>query len=284
MTKISAILDFLETIAPLRLAEEWDNVGLLLGDRHREIDTALTCLTVTPETVAEAMERRAGLIVSHHPFPFFAEKKWTADTATGALLLSLTEAKIAVYSPHTAHDSAAWGINRQLAAMLDLTNVEPLRRLDVLADPSMLAGLGDETVCVMDSELGRPLGCGRLGRLRNPMRLGELLATVRRLLNLDSLLWTGDFNQRVEKLAIACGAADDFLDDAVRLGADAFLLGETKFHHALLARQSGLALIVPGHFATEYFAAAVLARRMAHYFPDLAVYSAESETDPFRTN
>jgi dinuclear metal center YbgI/SA1388 family protein len=127
--RIADIIAFLDRFAPQELAEEWDNVGLLLGDRLREAPRVLTCLTLTPDVAREAIDRGVGLIVTHHPILFRAVKRLTADNSEGRMLLDLTAAGVAVYSPHTAYDSAGDGINEQLARSLGLTGVEPLRPL-----------------------------------------------------------------------------------------------------------------------------------------------------------
>lgn len=129
MPCVSDVVAFLERFAPLELAEEWDNVGLLAGDRRRDIERVITCLTLTPEVAREAIERQAALIVAHHPILFRAVKRITADDAQGRMLLELIAAGIAVYSPHTAYDSAADGINQQLAQRLGLTQIGALRTL-----------------------------------------------------------------------------------------------------------------------------------------------------------
>ena len=65
VTKIQQVCEYLDQFAPTRLAEDWDNVGLLTGDRGTECQRIMTCLTVTPESAAEAIEKGANLIVSH---------------------------------------------------------------------------------------------------------------------------------------------------------------------------------------------------------------------------
>lgn len=127
MPTVADLVAFLEHFAPLDLAEEWDNVGLLLGNRRHEVSRVLTCLTLTPDVAVEAIEQNASLIVTHHPVLFRPVKRLTSDDAQGKMLLELSAARIAVYSPHTAYDSAAAGINQQLADMLGLTDVAPLR-------------------------------------------------------------------------------------------------------------------------------------------------------------
>ena len=129
MPTVADISDFLQAFAPLELAEEWDNVGLLLGDGADPAERIMTCLTVTPITAGEAIESRAGLIVSHHPILFRGCNRLAADSAEGKMLLSLIRAGVAVYSPHTAFDNTRGGINDLLADRLGLTNVRPLREV-----------------------------------------------------------------------------------------------------------------------------------------------------------
>ena len=70
MPTVAEFVAFLERFAPLELAEEWDNVGLLAGDRERATNCVLTCLTLTADVAREAIEGQAGLIVTHHPVLF----------------------------------------------------------------------------------------------------------------------------------------------------------------------------------------------------------------------
>ena len=98
------LANFLETFAPSSLAAEWDNVGLLVGDRACRVDRVMTCLTITLESASEAIEACADLIVTHHPFPFKPLKRMTGDTREGRILLDLISAGISIYSTHTAFD------------------------------------------------------------------------------------------------------------------------------------------------------------------------------------
>ena len=127
MTLISDIASWMESIAPLRLSAEWDNTGLLLGDESREARRVMTCLTLTPESVREAIDRKADLVVSHHPLPFRPLKRITTAETSGRLLWQLASAGISIYSPHTAWDSAAAGINAMLAERLKLRFGSPNR-------------------------------------------------------------------------------------------------------------------------------------------------------------
>src|SRR5579862_4938133 len=128
MSTIADLCSWLDAFAPVRLAAEWDNVGLLMGERSDACERIMTCLTITPESAAEAVERRASLIVTHHPILFRPVKRLSADSAEGAMLWKLARAGVSVYSPHTAFDNARHGINARLAERLRLGDVAPLRK------------------------------------------------------------------------------------------------------------------------------------------------------------
>ncbi len=127
MTNVADLLQWVEAFAPRRLAEDWDNVGLLWGDPLAPVSRIMTCLTVTPETALEALEEGAELIVSHHPVLFRAVKQVRADHRETGMLWRLAGAQVSIISPHTAFDNTAGGINDGLAHRLGLTDVQPLR-------------------------------------------------------------------------------------------------------------------------------------------------------------
>jgi dinuclear metal center YbgI/SA1388 family protein len=258
MPTIQMIAAFLEQFAPSRLAEEWDNVGLLVGDSRRDVRRLMTCLSVTPASVAEAVQRRADLIVAHHPLPFSALKRLTADTTAGRLLLELIRAEVAVYSPHTAFDSAQEGINQRLAAGLGLRGIAPL----------------------LPHAAGQ--GVGRWGWLQEVLPLEQLAGRLREFLALTRLQMVGDPQQPVRTVAVACGAAGELLSAARTAGCDCMVLGETRFHTCLEADANGIGLLLPGHFASERFAVEQLGEVLAQHFPALEVWASRDEHDPLR--
>ncbi|MBQ7985675.1 MAG: Nif3-like dinuclear metal center hexameric protein, partial [Clostridia bacterium] len=91
--KISDIIERLEKEFPLELACEWDNVGLLVGDRDREVNTVVTCLDVTEDVIEFAKNADAELIISHHPVLFAPINRINRDTKTGKLLMDVIENK-----------------------------------------------------------------------------------------------------------------------------------------------------------------------------------------------
>ena len=256
MPTVAAIAAFLEQLAPFHLAEDWDNVGLLVGHRDRSVTKLMTCLTVTPASAAEVIETHAELIVTHHPMPFLATKRLTADTTVGRMLLDLIAAGVAVFSAHTAFDSAAEGINQRLAAGLQLRGITPL-----VPHPE-------------------GLGAGRLGWLADPLPLEQLAGRLKQFLKIEHLQLVGDPKQTVRTVAVACGAAGELLDAARQNDCDAMVVGEARFHTCLEAESLGIALLLPGHFASERFAMECLADVLVRQFPDVHVWPSRREKDP----
>ena len=260
MTTLQEITNFLESFAPLSLSEEWDNTGLLIGDRCRseKIDRVMTCLTLTPDVAEEAIAQQANLVVTHHPILFQAVQCITSDTTEGAMILKLIEANIAVYSPHTSYDSAQKGINQQIATSLGLTNIDILRPLE------------DQPTS----------GAGRYGDLSKPVLLSELNKQIKQVLNINALQFVGDADATISRIGIACGSAAEFLHDAKQHGCQALLTGEARFHACLEARSNEIALVIAGHYATERPAMEFLATRLQTEFINLKTWCSNAETDP----
>jgi len=256
---VEDVLQWMRHFAPLELAEEWDNVGLLVGDAGQPVERVMTCLTVTDGSADEAVARGAELVVTHHPMPFRPLKRLTNTSAPGRLLLKLIRAGICVYSPHTAFDSCGAGINSQLAEGIGLVGVEPL---------------------VPTTEAEPSLGTGRLGRFDLPITLADLGGRLKKLLNVQRLQRVGAADHPVRRVAVGCGSAGELLATAIERACDCMVLGETRWHTCVEAEASGIALLMPGHYASERFAVEHLADQLGAMFPDLEVWASRQERDP----
>ena len=268
---------WLQGVAPLELSETWDNTGLLLGDPAQAAERVMTCLTLTPASVAEAVAARAQMVVVHHPLPFKPLAKLTTQTVAGGMLWSLARAGISVYAPHTAWDSAARGINARLAELLGLADVQPL----LPADPVAAAGVGS----------------GRIGNLADPQPLSTVIRQLSAALpgcrprvvlpELHSASHgdegaSGGGAVPVRRVAIACGSGGSLLPAAAAAGSELFLTGEATFHTCLEAQAAGVSLLMVGHFASERFAMEQLADEMGQALPGLQTWASQNEKDPVR--
>ena len=120
--KCQTVAGILDELAPRRLAESWDNVGLLVGDNKQKINRVMVCLDVPEWVVEEAIEKDVDMIVSHHPMIFNGIKRVNSDTATGRKLLSLIKNNVALYCLHTNYDIVAGGLNDIFARELGFLN------------------------------------------------------------------------------------------------------------------------------------------------------------------
>jgi dinuclear metal center YbgI/SA1388 family protein len=258
MPSRAAVTTALESIAPLRLAADWDAVGLLVSPRRPAIERIMTCLSLTEDVANEAVRRAADLVVTHHPLPFRPVSRLIDDGHVGRVLLALAGAGTGVWSPHTAWDSAAGGINDQLAAMIGLAHVAPL-------EP--------------DAEL--PLvGFGRAGTAPEAMTVAGMARRVGAALRVRHVQLIGAADRPAGRVGIVCGSGGDCIPQVVREACDTLLTGEIKLHQAIEAAAAGLAVVAVGHHASERFSMAVLAERLTAAVPGLECWASEVEQDP----
>ncbi len=124
--KISTIMNQLEVLAPISLQESYDNSGLLVGDRNADIDSALLCLDSIEEVIEEAIERKCGLVIAHHPIVFSGIKSLTGKNYIERTLLKAIKNDIAIYAIHTNLDNVKNGVNKKMAEKIGLKNLQIL--------------------------------------------------------------------------------------------------------------------------------------------------------------
>lgn len=235
------IIRMLEEMAPQNYAENWDSVGLQVGNEDTAIDKVMVALEVTAAVAAEAEEKSVDLIIAHHPLIFKPIKSITEHDPMGQTLRRLIRADIHVYVAHTNLDIAWGGLNDTLADLLDMERVEMLKPSEV--QPSE----------------GRHIGLGRIGYLTEALLLKDLALALKESLHAVKLRYVGNPEHKIRKVALCSGAGADLLGDAHRAGCDVLITGDVKYHEAREAEMLGIALIDAGHFETESTAVSALA-------------------------
>lgn len=235
------VKDFVNIISemiPARLAEDWDNVGLQVGRSEKEVKVILCALDFSREVMEQAVQLHADIIVTHHPAIFRGIKQFTDVDWRVSLLLEAARKDIAVYSAHTNLDSVAGGVNDVLANLLGLQNVEGLTGEDTLE------------------------GIGRIGVLKDTLALDVFAEKVKTALRLTHITVV-PAGRPVRKVAVCGGSGMDFLDCALRAGADTYVTGDVKYHDAQEARGKRINLIDATHQGTELPVMNELADRLA---------------------
>lgn len=238
--QISRLLEEIEAFAPLGLALDWDNVGLLVGDRSRDVRRVLISLDLTPNALEHAIRIGAELILTHHPV-------WLRGTSsvTDPLMLRLIEHKIALISLHTNFDVAEHSVNHALALALGLIPVSHL------SSETGLKSNPEESI----------YGLGLICKSERDLSLLELAELTKARLGIPSLryyLAGKTEGSKVPRIAL-CGGAGASMIRTAEEKADVLITGDISYHYLL---ESKIPILDAGHFYTEYPALQILLEQM----------------------
>lgn len=258
---LTEVVSLLESFAPLRLAADWDNVGLLI-EPHPSAEAFVSKISLTIDlrepVLDEALAQGADLIVAYHPPIFGGLKQLTHASVAGRIVITALREGVSVYSPHTALDACRGGLNDWLASAFGTGVSQPIE-----PDPAS----PDE-------------GQGRVIELDRPLAIDEAITRVKTHLGLEQLRIARPQGggARVQRVAVCAGAGGAVLANA---RADLYLTGEMR-HHDILAKQAhGAAVIVCDHTNTERGYLPVLAARLREGLSDRAsVDVCARDTDP----
>ena len=256
--KINKVLEILNEWAPEADAQEWDNVGLLIGSEEDELTGILVALDVTEAIANEAKESGSNLIITHHPIIFNPLYTLRRSEYPASVIVQLIKNDLSVYTMHTNLDIAESGVNETLAEKLKLKQIKPFD----------------------DSELG---ALGRIGELQSELRMDDFLKELKSVLAVESLTYKGDTSKFIKKVALCSGAGGSFIDTAVRMNADVFVSSDFK-HSNWLEAGERIALVNAGHFESEEIVLDSiidkLGRRMQNV--DISIRKAKSESKPYK--
>ncbi|HWQ57638.1 MAG TPA: Nif3-like dinuclear metal center hexameric protein [Clostridia bacterium] len=251
--KLNDFLQAMETVAPKALALDFDNVGLLVGPDHDEIQSVLVALDCTPATAQEAVESGADLLLAHHPVFFGGIKRLLPDDPETAGAYILARHGAGLFAAHTNLDAAEGGVNDALAAALGVTSPTPFG-----AD-----------------------GMGRVGSLAHPRKLDDFSRFVSKALG-TAVRVCGEGEKTVFRAAMIGGAAGERFEEAAQAGADVYVTGECKHHHALAAAALGIAVIDAGHYETESVVLPHLIKRLQELTPGVQYHLTRREKPSLR--
>ena len=260
MTTVQDILDLIQTFAPLETAEEWDNVGLLVGRRDQEVKRVLVALDPFPAVIEEAEKTGAELILVHHPL-MFDTKRVTEDDVLGRSIRRLVLADISEISLHTNLDRAQGGVN------------------DCLAKAAGLEKIGFLEVDGVDCN-GREYGYCRVGEVPE-QDLDTYAAFVKKSLGCQAVRVVSG-GKPVHRVAVGSGSSAKFALAAAKAGCDTYVTGDEKYSNFQEAVEIGLNVIDAGHFYTENVVCRALKERLNTAFPELDVEISRTHADMIR--
>lgn len=271
---VDDIIAVVEQIAPLDLAEQWDNCGLQVGSRSQQVKKVWVALDPLLPVVDAAADQGIDLIITHHPLLFQSVKSIDLDSAIGKVIAIAVEHHIALYAAHTNLDSAHHGINTRLADLIGLSDIEPLISGDI------------DSRYAMDRVEATQTGLGRIGWLDPPRTVGELVEPIKRRLHLGRVRIAGDTNLKVSRAAVCSGAGSSLMEAFLSSDAQVYISGDLRYHDARAVEEAGRALIDVGHFASEQIVIDSLVERLRQAATNakwgVSIEPCRLEQDPFK--
>lgn len=247
MTTIKNIMEYFESFAPAQTAMEFDNVGLLVGDKDTYVTKVLLALDITSDVVFEAEKLGCELIISHHPVIFSPVKR----LGTKDVPYLLASKGISALCMHTNLDlSEEFGVNVCLANAIGVKN--PVK-----------------------SELGE---CMFTGELEDEIDMKDFAKNVKTALCCEGLRYT-DSKKTVKKVSVASGGGGSDIFSAVAEGADVLVTGEIKHHEINFANEAGINIVDVGHFKSEDVVILPLIKRLSAQFSNIIFTKSKAYSD-----
>lgn len=243
MASVSEIYRYLDGLLPRSLSASWDNDGLMVcADPQREVKKILFALDITPAVTEYAAEISADLILSHHPLIFHPIRHMDGADAVSRKVMFLIRHGISAMSFHTRLDAAEGGINDILADRLALSDIE---RFGPDGDTS-----------------------GRIGTRKTSLPFEAFCLFVKETLRVPSLC-AAKGKDTVRRVAVLGGAGGDYIEPAIRAGADVLVTGEAGYNHLLEAAENGLSVIAAGHYHTEILFSSFFTAAIGKILPEI---------------
>lgn len=255
---LNDIIEQLELVAPEEMAQEWDNVGLLVGDRSQDIQKIFVALDADEAAIAQAKACGAQLLLTHHPLIFSPLKKVNRDHFISARVVELLRSQMSYYAMHTNFDAARMGA--LVAERIGLSVERPLADLF--------------------TREGKEYGIGVVGTLDEPIKLGGLCADVKRQFGLETVKVFGVIDTMIRRVAICPGSGKSTIEDAIAAGAQVLLTGDIDHHSGIDAVAQGLCIIDAGHYGLEHVFIDDMAQYLKEHLEGVEVF-AQQRRDPF---
>lgn len=255
--RVQDVCDQLTLWAPNELAEDFDNVGLLVGNPDEPVTHILVCHDALESVIDEAIALGASMIVCFHPIIFSGLKKITPDNYVSRSVMKAIQHSIAIYALHTALDKINGGVS------------------DLMADALKLE---QRQILMPEAE---HYGFGRIGFLPNPLNAAEFLAQLSHVFKSSAVKHSALGHKSIHKVAVLGGSGAFAIEKAKEQNADAYVSADLKYHD-FFKGDSGFLLADIGHYESERFTKNAIAQKLREKFPNFAVTLSELNTNPVK--
>lgn len=239
-----------------QFAENYDNVGLIIGEYYTEIQGILINIDVTEEVLEEAEHLGCNLIITHHPIWFQARKKLNGDDYVSRIIMKAIRKNIGLYAIHTNLDNVIHGVNLKIAKILELENLEFIKKHPTL-----------------------DIGSGLMGNLKNPIKIYNFLDKIKEKFKVPVIRFSKAENKTwVQKVGICGGSGSFLIPDVLNHRLDVFITADITYHKFFDNEQQFYLLDI-GHYESEQYTSEIIFDYLKN-LDNFAVYLSKINTNP----
>ena len=261
--KVSEISEILNNWMPTAIAEDFDNVGLIVGNPESIVTNILVTLDTTNEVIDEAIKKDCNLIVSYHPIIFNGLKKITSDSGyVQKSIVNAVKNNISIYAIHTSLDNHPEGITYFLAKKIGLKNLSTL------------------IPKTNDSE-GIKTGMGVIGKLDQPKDEDSFFDLLKDKLNLKYIRHSKKINKTISKVSLVVGSGSFAIKNSLDSEVDAFITSDLKYHNFFEADSKAI-LVDIGHYESENHIKLIIKEFLNKKLPNFTLLLSEDNVNPVK--
>lgn len=255
--KIQKIVDTLEQWSPTQQAEDFDNVGLIVGDVNDDLTGVIICLDTTEKIIDEALEKNCNLIISFHPIIFSGIKKLTPNSYVEKTIIKAIKNKISIYAIHTSLDNHRHGVNYMISKKLGLINSKIL----------------------IPKYETKTIGIGRIGKLKEAINENDFMDYLKSKMQTKLIRHSKFLGKKIKKVAVLGGSGAFGIESSIKQNADAYVTSDLKYHNFFEANDK-IVLFDIGHYESEQFTKNLIHDYLTKKFPSFAIVLATTNTNP----
>jgi len=261
--KVSEISEILNNWMPTAIAEDFDNVGLIVGNPESTVTNILVTLDTTNEVIDEAIKKNCNLIVSYHPIIFNGLKKITSDSGyVQKSIINAVKNNISIYAIHTSLDNHPEGITYFLAKKIGLKNLSTL-----IPKTNDLEGI--------------KTGMGIIGKLDQPKEENSFFALLKDKLNLKYIRHSKKINKTISKVSVVVGSGSFAIKNSLQSEVDAFVTSDLKYHNFFEADNKAV-LVDIGHYESENHIKLIIKEFLNKKLPNFTLLLSEDNVNPVK--
>ena len=255
--KLIEIQNVLENWSPLKNAEEFDNVGLIVGESNSIINKAIITLDTTEQIIDEAIDNGCNLIITFHPLMYKGNETLKSEHYVDKIIVKALKNNINIYAIHTNLDNNPMGVSFQISEKLGLKNRE----------------------IMIKRQYDDDIGMGMIGTLENKKTEKDFLNYLKDKMEISNLRYSDLLGKSIKKIGVLGGSGSFGIEEALNKNIDCYITADLKYHDFFKANNK-LLLVDIGHYESEKYTKELILNYLNKKIPKFACIIAKSITNP----